>query len=144
VANEPHTGQPSADALVPPSKQLLAGVLLLVVGGAFAVVTVQAGVAVVPAIGFVGVVCGLLLVGNAARERRRQALHEDAESSAGMDRRVLLALVLAVVVPPLGIVLGAAVPPRDRGTDLAAYAMLLGAVFSGLATLALALSLRNG
>lgn len=128
------------DALLPPDKMLLLGVALVVVGTAFAVAMIQAGVAVVPAIGYVGVVAGVILIGNAVRERRSADLGDDADR---IDRRAVLALVLAVLVPPLGIVLGASLPSRGRAADLGAVAMLLGAVFSVLIAVALVLSARN-
>jgi uncharacterized membrane protein HdeD (DUF308 family) len=128
------------DALLPPDKMLLLGVALVVVGTAFAVAMIQAGVAVVPAIGYVGVVAGVILIGNAVRERRTADLGDDPDR---IDRRAVLALVLAVLVPPLGIVLGASLPSRGRAADLGAVAMLLGAVFSVLIAVALVLSARN-
>ncbi|MCW2500302.1 MAG: hypothetical protein JWN87_1978, partial [Frankiales bacterium] len=123
-----------------PDKMLLLGVALVVVGTAFAVAMIQAGVAVVPAIGYVGVVAGVILIGNAVRERRTADLGDDPDR---IDRRAVLALVLAVLVPPLGIVLGASLPSRGRAADLGAVAMLLGAVFSVLIAVALVLSARN-
>lgn len=128
------------DALLPPDKMLLLGVALVVVGTAFAVAMIQAGVAVVPAIGYVGMVAGVILIGNAVRERRTADLGDDPDR---IDRRAVLALVLAVLVPPLGIVLGASLPSRGRAADLGAVAMLLGAVFSVLIAVALVLSARN-
>ncbi len=134
----------SEPGIVRPSRQVVIGVLLLLAGAVFAALTIQAGIDVVSGIGLVVAVWGLVLIGNGLVQRPRIARRNTRPPSDELDRQAVLAVVLAVVLPPLGILVGSAVPVgRGRGAGLAGAAVVLGTLLTILYTFLLVLAVGS-
>jgi drug/metabolite transporter (DMT)-like permease len=111
------------------------GAVLLVVGCAAFAGLVRAGANVLSSVGLVLAVAGLVLLGNAVVVNRRERQASRSQDSGGTGRPVL-ALVLAVLLPPVGLLL--AVTTRGssrRAGDLEALAILVGTVLTVVLTL---------
>ena len=114
---------------VRPSRQALWGVVLLLAGGALSVLLVQSGANALSSIGIVIGVAGIVLLGNAFVERTRGV--PDDSPSDEVDGRALLAMALAVLVPPLGVLVGAGTPYRRRRLSaLATLAVAVGSILT--------------
>jgi hypothetical protein len=135
--------------LVRPRKQSAVGAVLLVVGCALAVLIVEAGLNVLAGVGLVIAVCGIVLIVNGMLLERRQHAAPPPGQDGRLDRVSVLALVLAVLVPPVGLLLAAYRPPAGRhgeGLYVAAIAagVALTVVYTMLAVMGAGLSRDGG
>jgi hypothetical protein len=131
------------DGLVRPPLQLVYGVVALLVGLVVAVVAVRGEGQESAAIGYALIVVGVVLVLNAALVHKRgRAGVEGALGEGRASGLAVLAVALAVVVPPAGMLLGAAVPRgHGRSSELAGVAVVVGAVWGVLLVLLVLLAL---
>jgi uncharacterized membrane protein YiaA len=121
--------------MVRPTTQGGIGAVLLVVGCLAFAGLVQAGANVLSSVGLVLAVAGLVMLGNAAVVR-----HRDGQSSRatedGSTGRSVVALVLAVLLPPVGLLLaGFTHGPTPRARSIEALAIVVGAVLTVMLTL---------
>jgi hypothetical protein len=124
------------DLLVRPARQALLGAGLLFLGCALAVGIVQAGFNVLAGVGFVIAVWGAVLIVNGLVVARRERGGHAQPGDGSFDRVAVLALALAVVVPPAGVLLAAYRPVEGRrGQGLYALAIAIGAVLTVVYTL---------
>lgn len=111
-------------------KHALIGLALLVLGCSSAVVLVKGGADTAVGLGIALAVAGLVLLGSAVARSSRTRVTREA-TAVGRDRRAVLALVLAVIVPPLGVLVGATGPAEHRrGTELDAVAVVVGTIMT--------------
>jgi uncharacterized membrane protein YiaA len=123
--------------MVRPAKQGAIGAVLLVVGCAAFAVLVQAGANVLSSVGLVVAVAGLVMLGNAVVVRHRDGESSRAQQDGGTGRSVA-ALVLAFLLPPVGLLLAASTRGASRtARDLEAAAILVGTVLTVVLTLVL-------
>lgn len=127
--------------LVRPKRQILIGLVLLLVGSVLGAALIEAGANVLAGPGLVVAVAGLVILGNGALLARPGAPSGDSdEPDGGVDRAGAVALALAVVLPPAGILVAAYSPIRSRrGAGLRTAAFAVGAVLTVLYTFLLIL-----
>jgi energy-coupling factor transporter transmembrane protein EcfT len=133
--------QGSEDGMVAPGRQALMGAVLLVVGCLVFAGLVVAGANVLSGVGLVLAVWGLALLVNALVLARRDRGSTDQQPETGFDKRGLVALVLAFVVPPIGVLVAAYSPVNShRGRGLQPLAIAVGAVLTVLYTFGIVLT----
>ena len=139
TANEKTYDEPG---MVRPARQVLLGAGLLVGGCVLFGALVVAGANVLSAVGLVLAVSGLaLLVSGFVQARRSSGRGGITEQGSGSSGRGVLALVLAFVVPPAGLLLAAYGPVHQgsrRGVETAAVGV--GAVLTVLYTFGIVLA----
>jgi putative Mn2+ efflux pump MntP len=128
-------------AMVAPGRQALMGAVLLVVGCLVFAALVVAGANVVSGVGLVLAVWGVALLVNALVLARRDKEPSEEQDGTDFDKRGLVALVLAFVVPPVGVLLAAYSPVTSRrGRALQPLAIAIGAILTVLYTFGIVLS----
>lgn len=121
--------------MVRPATQGGIGAVLLVAGCLAFAGLVRAGANVFSSVGLVVAVAGLVMLGNAVVVRHRDGESSRAQEAGGTGRSVV-ALVLAFLLPPVGLLLAATTRGTSRkARDLEAAAMLVGAVLTVVLTL---------
>lgn len=121
--------------MVRPATQSAIGAGLLVVGCLAFAGLVQAGANVLSSVGLVLAVAGLVMLGNALVVSRREG-DDNRLQQDGSTGRSVASLVLAFVLPPVGLLLAATSRgPSRRARDLEALAMLVGTVLTVVLTL---------
>lgn len=128
--------------MVAPGRQALIGAVLLVVGCLVFAGLVVAGANVVSGVGLVLAVWGLALLANAVRLARRHRPSSDRQSEKkGFEKPGLVALVLAFLVPPVGVLVAAYSPAKSRrGHALQPVAIAVGAILTVLYTFGIVLT----
>lgn len=127
-------------AMVQPRKQALTGAALLIVGCLVAVGIVEAGLNVLASVGAVLAVVGLVLIVNGLVSSRREGHGRSGSHDDSFDSVAVVALVLAFLLPPVGLLLGAYRPVEGRpGQRLYALAIAVGVVLTVVYTLLLIL-----
>lgn len=124
--------------MVQPRRQLLIGLALLVVGCAGAAGLVQAGADVAAGPAFVVAVWGLAMIANGFRLMRRASLNEPRPAEGnGFATGGAVALALAFLLPPAGVLVAAYSDPtaRRRGQALYPLAIAIGTVLTVLYTM---------
>lgn len=127
--------------MVSPGRQELMGAVLLVVGCLVFAGLVVAGANVVSGVGLVLAVWGIaLLVSGALQSRKHQGRSEERDEDGS--RTGLVALVLAFVIPPVGLLVAAYSPPKNRSSGLSAQALAvpIGAILTVLYTFGIILA----
>ena len=127
--------------MVSPGRQELMGAVLLVVGCLVFAGLIVAGANVVSGVGLVLAVWGIaLLVSGALQSRKHQNRSEERDE--GSSRIGVVSLVLAVVVPPVGLLVAAYSPTRNRSSGLSAQALAIpvGAILTVLYTFGIILA----
>ena len=126
-------------AMVDGRRQVLRGLVALVVGCVVAYVLVRAGANTFSSLGFVIAVVGLILIGNGLVLQRRGGLR-GGDDPGGSDGTAIAALVLAFVLPPAGVLLATYTPQRSgRGHALGTAAVAIGAILTVVYTFLLVL-----
>lgn len=112
-----------------PQRQVLLGLALLVVGAVAAVLLVQGDATTLAGAGYALGIAGLVLIGSGVVQHR--AASHPTLADRGQDGPAVAALVLAVLLPPLGVLVGAfAGVSSRRGQSLATAAMVVGTLLT--------------
>jgi putative Mn2+ efflux pump MntP len=102
---------------------------------------VVAGANVVSGVGLVLAVWGVALLVNALVLARRDKDSTEQQDETDFDKRGLVALVLAFLVPPVGVLVAAYSPVTSRrGRGLQPLAIAIGAILTVLYTFGIVLS----
>jgi uncharacterized membrane protein YiaA len=121
--------------MVRPGTQAGIGAVLLVAGCLAFAGLVRAGANVLSSVGLVLAVAGLVMLGNAVVVRHRDGESSRAQREGGTGRSVA-ALVLAVLLPPVGLLMAAFTRGDSRkARDIDAAAILIGTVLTVVLTL---------
>jgi hypothetical protein len=122
--------------VVRPRRQVLLGLVLLVVGCLAFLGLVAAGTTVLSSVGVVLAVAGLALIVNGAVLARRGGDEHPPVLEEGVDRTAVVALALAVLLPPAGVLVASYAPTGlRRGSGLGTVALVLGTILTILYTL---------
>ena len=125
--------------MVRPTRQVAIGLGLLLGGAALSAFLIQTGTNAASSIGIVVAIAGVVVLGGAVVNTTRRPV--DDSPSDEVDTRAVLALVLALLLPPVGVLVGAGTPARQRRySGLATVAVAVGAILTVLGTLLLVLA----
>lgn len=122
--------------VVRPRRQVLLGLALLVAGCLAFAGLVAAGTTVLSSVGVVLAVAGLALLVNGAVLAHRGGDEVPPVLHDGVDRTAVVALVLAVLLPPVGVLVACYAPTGlRRGSGLGSVALVLGTILTVVYTL---------
>ena len=127
--------------MVRPGRQALLGAVLLIVGSLVFAGLVVAGANVVSGVGLVVAVWGVALLVSGALQSRKGSGDADDQGAAPSRARGVVALVLAFIIPPVGVLVAAYSPARKKGGGgLEPLAIAIGAVLTVLYTFGIVLT----